>query len=300
MTYASLPAIDLSSGQVESLERTFGDLIAALGRYSGLDVRPLREFTLPIPPGCRRVGLRCDVAGDPAWTLPLARLAARYAVPTTFFVNHREPYFETSAWLDSLLVAGPEIGLKVIAWRRDDPAPHLAGQAIAAAIARLRDGFVDLRGLAFDPPAPGIAAESFEIFRGMGLAGRNEVRLGNGAILPLQTLDLSALGIDYTTRFGQPAPATAEHVQSYFDLTSTSDYGSTALRQAYWGNNPLWEHQGITTIALSAGGAWVRYQGNTGDYPESHWDIAALVDWIAGTEPGGSFVFVVDPRLLVA
>ncbi|MBI3444877.1 MAG: hypothetical protein HY055_05865 [Magnetospirillum sp.] len=299
MEPSRLPAITLSPSQVSTLERSFSDLITALGRHANLDIRALRDFTQPIPAGCQRVSLRCDMAGDPAWTLPLARMAARYAVPMTVLVNAREAYFADDHWLDALLVAGPEIALKIIAWMAEDAAPQHADKAVAAAINRLRDGSVNLQGLAFDPPCWGVAAESFELFQGFGLAGRKTVRLGK-ARLPLQTLDLHSLNIRYTSQFGVARPATPEQIHTYFDLTTASPPHSSALRHAYWANNPVWQWTPMTTIALSANGAWVRYRGNDGDYPVPHRDVGALVEWIAATGPGDRYLFVIDPRLLAA
>lgn len=297
MQLPCLPAINLSTAHAEDMESAFAALTAALGRHNSLDVRVLGDFMAPMAAGTQRVGVRCDVAGDPVWMLPLARHAARYALPATFFFCHREDYFATEGWLPPFLMAGPEIGLKVVPWRCDDPS--FSASAIVAATARLRDLGATLSGLAFDPPCHGIAAESYELFRGWSLGGRDLVQAGDVTI-PLQTLDMAALGIRFTTMFGQPSPIEPPQAITYFALAKGSAYNATALRQAYWSNNPLWDWRGFTTIAYTGNGAWLRYDGHTATPPECHWNVASLVEWIAATGTGRRYQFVFDPRLIAS
>jgi hypothetical protein len=293
MEPARLPPVVLSPSQVQDMQWAFAALAAALAEHPSLDVRHMRHLSAPAAPSTRRVAVRCDVAGDPAWTLAMARRAARQALPATFFLNHREAYFGSAGWLEAFLVAGPELGLKLVPWMAGDPAPEQAAAMIGTSVEWLRSRCVDLRGVAFDPPCWGVAAEGYELFHGWGVGGRTHA--GN---IPLQTVDPAALGIAYTTLFGHPVTADAALAETYFALTTASTYAATTLRHAYWGNNPLWDWDATTTIAYCGNGAWVRYHGTSADRPETHWNVESLVSWLATMPSAGRTIFLFDPRLM--
>lgn len=299
MRLPCLPPIQLSTSQIEEMERAFCALTAALSRHESLDVRALSDFTAPMVERTQRVAVRCDVAGDPAWMLPLARHAARNALPATFFFSHREEYFASEGWLPPFLVAGPEIGLKAIPWLRGDPSYSHAAIAVAAAVAHLRHHGAILSGLAFDPPCHGIAAEAYELFLGWSLNGRDGVQIGD-TIIPLQTLDMATLCVRFTTMFGQQLPFNTASATTYFALADGSAYGSQALRQIYWSKPPLWNLHGFTTVAYVGKGNWLRYDGGSNSLPECHWNVASLVEWIAATGTGRRYQFVFDPRLIAS
>jgi len=299
MQLPCLPPLQLSTSQFEEMERAFAALTAALSRHKSLDVRSLGDFMAPMAEQTQRVAVRCDVAGDPARMLPLARHAARSALPTTFFFSHREEYFASEGWLPPFLVAGPEIGMKVIPWLRGDASFSDAAIAVAAAIADLRHHGAIVSGLAFDPPCHGVAAEPYELFQGWSLNGRDGVPMGD-AIVPLQTLDMTTLCIRFTTMFGQQLPFSPAGATTYFALAEGSAYGSQALRQVYWSKPPLWNLHGITTVAYVGKGNWLRYDGGSDSLPEPHGNVASLVEWIAATGNGRRYQFVFDPRLITS
>lgn len=298
MDLPRLPTPALSDAQAADLRRGFAALMTALDHHPTLDVRPLRQFMAPLAPDKARVAVRCDISGDPAWTLPLARLAARHAVATTFFAGHREEYFGQDGWLTAFLAAGPELGLKVVPWVAGDPDPAQAAPAVAAAIGWLRDRRVDVHGVAFDPPCHGVPAEACEIFLGGGLGGRTRAVMADGTVIPLQVLDPAALSIGYTTQFGPPRAGDAAGLDSYFALAQGSTYRSAALRHAAWSNHPLFDWQGIITLAYGGDGRWVRHDGNTTAPAVTDWDVAALVAWIAEGGARHRYQFIFDPRLL--
>lgn len=298
-TLPQLPSPTLDAAQAADLRRAVTALAEALAARPGLDVRHLRDFMTPITPGTARLAVRCDVSGDPAWTLPLARLAARHAVPATFFLSHREEYFgRDDGWLPAFLAAGPELGLKAVPWVAGDPDYAQAAPAVTAAIGWLRDRHVDLRGLAFDPPCFGIAAEGSELLRGHSLCGRTQVAAPDGGAIALQTLDPAILGIGYTTQFAPMRDQLDTALDGYFAVMLAAEYRSLALQQAMWGNNPLHNWRGFTTLTYVGNGGWLRYDGDTSSPPTTHWNVASLLEWIEQTGAGRRYQFILDPRLL--
>lgn len=299
ITLPQLPDPALDPAQAADLRRAFSALAEALAARPGLDVRHLRDFMTPMAPGTARLAVRCDVSGDPAWTLPLARLAARHAVPATFFLGHREEYFGRDGWLPAFLAAGPELGLKAVPWVAGDPDYAQAAPAVTAAIGWLRDRHVDLRGLAFDPPGFGVAAEGYELLRGQSLAGRTQAAAPDGGTIALQTLDPVALGIGYTTQF----VPTRDHfdaasMDGYFAVALAGDIRAMTLRQAAWGSNPMHSWYGFTMLTYAGHGAWLRYDGGSAAPPATHWNVASLLEWIEQTGAGRRYQFILDPRLL--
>ncbi len=275
------------------LERSLAQLLAALARHETFDPRFLRDFMAPVHKETVRIGIRCDISIDPELSLPLLRLATRHALPVTAFCDMRAEYFHRHDWIDALAVAGPELGLKVIPWLAKDANPAAAVGNVARAVSHMRDMEADLTGVAFDPPPPGIQAEAREIFSGWSIGGR-----GSAGNIPLQTLDMAALGIRYTTMFGTPREAQPAEIASYFGLMQNSGIAMPTLRHAYWVNNPLWDWQQTTVITFSAPDTWLCYWGNSSHLPDDYRRIDDLIDWITVNGKGHRFLFVFDPLLL--
>lgn len=265
----------------------FAQLMDALGRHGGLDIRPLSEFGLSLAPDRVRVAIRCDMGGDPSWTLALARMAAGQALPFTVFADPAQPYFHRDDWLAPLIVAGPEIGLKMPSARGGENAAKGAVASFAKGLARLRGSYVNLKGVAFDPPGPDSQEESFEAFD--ELAGSGGRASGGG-------LSLTELGFSYTTMIGQAHDTIdALRVQAYLAAISALEQGSVASWQLYFGSNPLWHWDGNPVFLLLGDGSWVRFLPGSGDYPQGHGDVAEAVDWIAGCGQAKRFLFLIHP-----
>lgn len=259
----------------------FARLMDALGRHGGLDIRPLSEFGLPLAPESVRVAIRCDMGGDPSWTLALARMAAGQALPLTVFADPAQPYFDQDGWLAPLIVAGPEIGLKMPSAQGGGTAAEGAQASFAKGLARLRGSYVNLKGVAFDPPGADATGEAFEAF--------DELVPGGG-------LSLAELGLGYTTMTGRARDTVdTSRVQAYLAAMSALESGSVASWQLYFGSNPLWHWDGNPVFLLLGDGTWVRFLPGSGDYPQAHGDVAEAVAWIADGGQAKRFLFLIHP-----
>lgn len=305
-----LPELYLSPSAVERVYQTYCSLLFELGQHRTLEVRNLRDFLSPVTCNTHTIGVRFDVAGDPAIGLRFARAAARLALPTTFFLNHREPYFRNvyggideglAELVTAFLVAGPELGLKVVPWMAGDPAYLDNAEVITNDLAWLRQQLADIRGLAFDPPEPGIAAEGFEIFSGHGINDRRDVLAEDGHTVNLQLIDAGVLGLSYDANFAEliETPVAASALRTYFWLTKRDGPRSEVIQQAYWGHHPMLRRKYTNTIVLGTIDTWYRYNCNSSDPVQTYRDTRALVRWIADLDPADHrFLFIIDLRLL--
>ncbi len=189
---------------------------------ANISVVPLSEIAQPNASGAKRIALRHDIDADIVVAIACAQHLERRGLPGSFFPLHTAHYygrfdrngdaltFVRHEGLGELLAdlrrTGMEIGihndaLGVIHDQGADGIGHLVGE-----IEWMRGSGINVRSTVAHNSAAVYGAENFEIFKGLAVGDRCVVHW-RGCSIPLQTLDMAGLGLEYEGNHPRLRPA---------------------------------------------------------------------------------------------
>lgn len=244
---------------------TFLDRILALPM---LDVRSLADATSPVSAERSAVSFRLDVDGG-IWSMaPLATALARRAIPGWFFLLHTAAYYGIFSpkgvfvrqpgfppYLADLVATGQEIGihndtLKVFALGIDGVG------ALRSEIRWLRRHGASVGASAAHNSAPVFGAENFEIFKGLCLAERTQLKLGE-RMIALGAVSAQALGLMFEANHALVEAGTdAKALSAYLDLRVDDPIRNPVWLRHHFLENPVFASAYETDIWLTGNNAW--------------------------------------------
>ncbi|PWB39692.1 MAG: hypothetical protein C3F19_14600 [Rhodocyclales bacterium] len=305
-------------GRMDDFE-TFEQLLEYLRSKPKFSVVPLRNLLDKPESGRVTVSIRFDIDVDPFAALELARIAARYSVPTTFYVLHTAAYYlqavqsETgrpefnrnpwlNTWLEAMIVAGPEIGLHIDPFLFTKTHGVDGADAVKTEINFIRSNGLPLRSVTAHNSAPAYGAENFEIFREFCFRSDGTPELATDE-LPLGSLTLADVGIDFEANFPMPAPeydpeAFREWVSSIVEMPVENELW---MRRNLL-HNPGYRHRYNYEIWHLGPGRWV-LAGKHGEQGEKwlfNCSFKKILHALAALPAGATVVFVLHPEYFAA
>lgn len=269
-----------------------------------IELRPARRLRAPVKESCLAVTLRVDVIDDVFTAIRAARRFARFGIPATFLLRHTAAYWGAmrgrlfkrhcalGGWLWDLVVAGAELDLMV------DPFPFYfeygvdGSQAVQAELRWVRSAGVVIRGVGSLSRAGRWGADSMEIFRGFAGGNRFEL-LRDDVRVPLQTLDLATLAVEYDSAFVRPRGELAA-TPAPVDAPYIAPGHSTTL-DAFLAQNPIYEFTTDHVAWLVGHDSWV-YLSNTAGKHSVQWPVSfgMLEGILRAAERPGRAILIAD------
>ena len=305
-------------GRMDDFE-TFEQLLEYLRSNPKYSVVPLRNLLDKSESGRVSVSIRFDIDVDPFAALELARIAARYSVPSTFYVLHTASYYlqavqsETgrwefrrnpwlSTWLEAMIVAGPEIGLHIDPFLFTKMYGVDGASAVKTEINYIRSNGLPMRSVTAHNSAPAYGAENFEIFREFCFRSDGTPELATDE-LPLGSLTLADVGIDFEANYPMPAPeyepkAFREWVSSIVEHPVENELW---MRRNLL-HNPGYRHRYNYEIWHLGPGRWV-LAGKHGEQGEKwlfNCSFKKILHALAALPTGATVVFVLHPEYFAA
>jgi hypothetical protein len=216
----------------------FEQLVDLLEANSRVSIVPCCELMGESSSGVR-VSLRSDIDADPITAVRCARLLASRGICGSFYLLHTAIYYgrmfgtlfvrhrELPKWIESLIVAGAEIGL-----HNDALGAHrLLGVdgplALAQEIAYVRQLGAQIRGTAGHNSVPVYGAENSEVFAERVLWTSSDAIRHR---LPLGVLSEAELGLTYEGTFASPH----RHPDSAEASAFAADLAAANIRDPAW------------------------------------------------------------------
>jgi len=279
--------------------------IAALSSIPGATIVPLAEICSGHG---RRIALRHDIDADIVTGIRCARTNAEAGVPASFFVLHTSHYYgrheqqdaETvfvrhdgfKSLLADLVATGIEVGihndaLGVIMDHGCDGIAHFRGE-----IDWLRQQGADIRSGAAHNSAAVYGAENFEIFEGLAVGDRRLLRW-RGRTVPLQQLDMAALGLDYEGNHPRLRDRLDPKRLAAITPTGRSDLlRDPEWQRAYFLEHPVFERGYGYDAWLIGADAWILAGAGETAFPLT---LDQLTERLAALPANASIVATIHP-----
>ena len=243
------------------------------------DVRRMRDLMTPAHDNRAVVGLRHDMDTEPYSSVEVARALNAAGLTGSFYVLHTANYYGT--WTDGVFRRTDEIA-PMLRQIQDDFDCEVGlhndalwvyqqngvdgAQAVTAELAWLRSEGLAISGTAAHNSAPLYGAENFEVWRGRAAFNRRTLAFED-RLIPLQSLDEGALGLEYEANYPTPARRDSPRLREYLAGSPADAVRNREWMRTYLLENPhtRWgAHYNIWLIGADrwviAGRRWFRSQ----------------------------------------